>query len=63
MSASNHPILNQDYICYAKHQYIGTATFTEDPYLGNSFMILEVNKAGSITEVAIMPDYWVPCSE
>jgi hypothetical protein len=63
MSSSNLPLHNQDYVCYSKNKYIGTATFTADPYLGDSFMLLEVNKAGSISEVAIMPDYWVACSE
>ena len=63
MSASNIPVYNQDYFCYAKGSYIGTATFTADPYIGDSFMILEVNQAGSIKEVAIMPDRWVPYIE
>jgi len=60
MLSSNIPVYNQNYLCYSKGSYIGTATFTADPYIGDSFMILEVNKAGSITEVAIMPDQWIP---
>ncbi len=63
MSASSKPIYDHDYLCYAKGSYIGTATFTADPYIGDSFMILEVNRAGSIAEVALMPDMWIACIE
>lgn len=63
MPLSNIPVYNQDYFCFAKDQYIGIATFTADPYIGDSFMLLEVNRAGSISEVALMPDRWEACND
>ena len=62
MSVCKKPVYNNDYLCFSKSKYIGTATFVADPYIGDSFMLLEVNRAGSISEVAIVPDTWVLCS-
>ena len=52
-------IYGEDYFCFYKDEYIGTATFTDDPYIGDSFMIMVVHKRRGLEEIAIMPDYWV----
>ncbi|MEO8861311.1 MAG: hypothetical protein ABI358_07800 [Ginsengibacter sp.] len=51
-------IYGEEYLCYFKGEYIGMATFIDDPHIGDSFMKIEVNKNGRIEEIAIMPDRW-----
>ena len=53
----------EEYFCFYQDEYIGIATFTDDPYIGDSFMILVVHKRRGLEEIAIMPDYWVLKSE
>lgn len=52
-------IYGAEYLCYFKNEYIGTATFMDDPYIGNSFIMWEVSKGGSIREIALTADSWV----
>jgi len=52
-------IYGKQYLCYCKDEYLGMATFTDDPYIGNCFIKLEVNERGRIEEIAIIPDRWV----
>lgn len=52
-------IYGEEYLCYFKGEYIGMATFIDDPYIGDCFMKIEVNKNGRIEEIAIMPDRWI----
>ena len=54
---------DEEYFCYAKNEYIGIATFTNDPYIGDSFIMFEVNKAGRIREIALVPDTWISKKE
>jgi len=56
-------IYNEEYLCYSKNEYIGTATFTNDPYIGDSFIMLEVSKTGRIREIALVPDTWISKKE
>jgi hypothetical protein len=53
------PIYGEDYLCYCRDEYIGIATFTDDPYIGDSFIIWEVHKTRGIEEIALMPDNWI----
>ena len=53
------PVYDEEYLCYFKNKYIGTATFTYDPYLGDSFILWEVSKSGKIYKIALMPDRWI----
>ena len=52
-------IYGEEYLCYFKGEYIAMATFIDDPYIGDCFMKIEVNKNGRIEEIAIMPDRWI----
>ncbi len=52
-------IYGEEYFCFHKDEYIGTATFTDDPYIGDSFVKLEVHEKRGLEEIIIMPDYWV----
>lgn len=53
------PIYSTDYLCYSNNEYIGIATFTDDPFIGDSFQLMVVHKNRGIQELTIMPDYWV----
>jgi hypothetical protein len=52
-------LYGEEYLCYCKNEYIGTATFTDDASLGDSFIVWEVSKSGRIREIALMPDRWI----
>ena len=56
-------IYDEEYVCYFKNEYIGTATFTNDPYIGDSFILWEVNKSGRIREIALTPNTWISKKE
>jgi hypothetical protein len=53
------PIYGKYYLCYFRDEYMGTATFTDDPYIGDSFIMWEVHINRGIEEIALMPDSWV----
>ena len=53
------PIYGREYLCYFRDEYMGTATFTDDPYIGDSFIMWEVHKYRGIEEIVLMPDNWV----
>ncbi len=52
-------IYGEEYLCYCKEEYIGTATFTDDPYIGDSFIMWVVHKSRGIQEIVLMPDKWI----
>ena len=51
-------VYDEEYLCYDGDDYIGTATFTDDPFIGDSFLIMVVHKDRGIEEIALMPDNW-----
>ncbi len=53
------PIYGEEYLCYLSSEYIGTATFTDDPYIGDCFIFWEVHKNRGIREIALIPDSWI----
>jgi hypothetical protein len=53
------PVYGEEYLCYFKNEYIGCATFTNDPFIGDSFIRWEVSKTGRIMEIALVPDAWI----
>lgn len=53
------PIYGGIYSCYFKDEYLGIATFSDDPNIGDSFIKLEVHEKRGLEEIAIMPDYWI----
>jgi hypothetical protein len=59
----HEPIYGAEYLCYYNNEYIGSATYTEDPFIGDSFILWEVHKTQGLRQVAIMPDTWVLKSE
>ena len=52
-------IYGEEYFCFSKDEYIGTATFTDDLCIGDCFMKLEVHHKRGLQEIIIMPDYWI----
>ncbi len=52
-------IYDREYFCFFKNEYLGSATFTDDPFIGDSFIKLEVHKNRGLQEIAIMPDRWI----
>ena len=56
-------IYGQAYSCYFKDEYLGIATYTDDPSIGDCFLKLEVHKTGRLQEIAIMPDRWILSTE
>lgn len=53
------PIYGHDYLCYYNDEYLGIATYLDDPHIGESFIKLEVHQRGGLREIAIMPDKWI----
>jgi hypothetical protein len=53
------PIYGEEYLCYFNNEYIGSATFTDDPYIGDSFIMWEVHVTQGLREIALMPDSWI----
>ncbi|MEO7961679.1 MAG: hypothetical protein ABIR19_09030 [Ginsengibacter sp.] len=47
-----------EYFCYFRGEFIGTATFTDDPCIGDTFLKMEVHASRGLEEIAIMPDEW-----
>jgi hypothetical protein len=56
-------IYGEAYACYYKDEYLGIATYTDDPDIGDCFIKLEVYKSGRIREIAVMPDRWILFTE
>ncbi len=56
-------IYDEEYFCFYKDDYIGTATFTDDPCIGDCFVKLEVHEKRGLEKIIIMPDYWVMKAE
>lgn len=52
-------IYGEEYFCFYRDEYIGTATFTDDSCIGDCFMKLEVHQKRGLEEVIIMPDHWI----
>lgn len=52
-------IYDEEYFCFHDSDFIGIATFIDDPCVGDSFMKMEVHKRRGLEEIMIMPDYWV----
>ncbi|MEO7767320.1 MAG: hypothetical protein ABIS01_07830 [Ferruginibacter sp.] len=57
------PIYGEDYLCYSGNDYLGIATFINDPYIGDSFVRIVVHKSRGMEELIIMPDSWTKCSQ
>ena len=59
MIKMNKPIYGEDYLCFSGDEFIGIATFTDDPYIGDSFIRMVVHRKRGLEEEIIMPDTWV----
>jgi hypothetical protein len=51
-------IYDEEYFCYFRGEYLGTATYTDDPCLGDSFIKMEVHAKRGLEEIIIMPNEW-----
>ncbi|MEO6637228.1 MAG: hypothetical protein ABIN25_03060 [Ginsengibacter sp.] len=52
-------IYEEEYFCFHNDEYLGTATFVEDPSIGDSFIKMEVHQKRGLEEIIIIPDFWV----
>ncbi len=52
-------IYGKEYFCFHHNEYLGTATFIDDPLIGDSFVKIEVHKKRGLEEIIIMPDFWL----
>ena len=52
----NKLVYGEDYLCYSGKEFIGVATFVDDPYLGDSFMRVIVHKTRGLEEEILLPD-------
>ena len=57
--------LNQDLLIYGKEYdlwrdgvFIGTATYTDDPNIGDCFLKDAINDTGELTNLVYIPDEW-----
>ena len=55
-------IYGEVYLCYVGSEYIGTATYIDDPYIGDSFTRLAIHKHRGLEEEILIPE-WVLISE
>ena len=46
----------QKYLCFVGDECIGTATYIDDPYIGDSFTRLAVHKNRGLEEQILVPD-------
>ncbi|MDQ6761657.1 MAG: hypothetical protein M3015_03395 [Bacteroidota bacterium] len=52
-------IYGEEYFCFHVDEYLGTATFVDDPLIGESFAKMEVHEKRGLKEIIIMPDRWI----
>lgn len=52
-------IYDEEYYCYFRGEFIGIATYTDDPFLGNAFIKMEVHEKRGLEEIIILPDEWI----
>lgn len=53
------PSYGEKYLCYVGTEFIGVATFTDDPYIGDSFVRLTVHKKRGLEEEFLVPDWYL----
>ena len=53
------PIYGEKYLCYVGAEFIGLATFTDDPYIGDSIIRLAVHKNRGLEEEFLVPDWFL----
>ncbi len=51
-------VYGEKYLCFVGSEFIGAATFVNDPYIGDSFTRLAVHKRRGLEEEIIIPE-WV----
>ncbi len=56
------PLYGETYMCFYKDQYIGIATYIDDPQIGDSFVKIELHKTRGLQEISIFPDRWLSFS-
>lgn len=57
------PEFRESYHCFINNQYIGIATYIDDPNIGPSFQQLIVEEGGQIVNEVLIPDYIVDLSK
>lgn len=55
----NKLVYGEDYLCYSGKEFIGVATFVDDPFIGDSFVRVVVHKTRGLEEEILKPDTWV----
>lgn len=56
---TKHPLIyGKEYDCYRNGKFIGTATYTDDPNIGDSFLKQAVNSSGELVSEVLIPDEW-----
>lgn len=53
------PEFGESYHCFINNEYIGIATYIEDPNIGPSFQQMIVEEDGEIVNEVLKPDYIV----
>ena len=56
--STHNLIYGENYFCYVGNECLGTATFVNDPFIGDSFSRLVVHSHRGLQEEIIMPE-WV----
>lgn len=55
----NPPLIyEQEYHCWREGTYLGIATYTEDPNVGDAFIKLVVSSDGELVKAVWIPDKW-----
>lgn len=51
-------IFEKDYHCWLDHEYIGIATYTDDPNIGPAFITMSVSSDGELIHEVLIPDIY-----
>ena len=54
-----NPEFGESYRCFINNEYIGIATYIDDPNIGPSFQQMIVEEDGQIINEVLRPDYIV----
>lgn len=59
MTTPLKPEFNEQYHCFLNNEYLGIATYVDDPNIGPAFLSMIVEPDGTIVNEVYKPDYIV----
>ncbi|MEO6733579.1 MAG: hypothetical protein ABIN01_20315 [Ferruginibacter sp.] len=50
----------EKYLCFVGNECLGSATFVDDPYIGDSFTRMAVHRKRGLEEEILIPEWVMP---